>query len=173
MGYRNDSSAWAPLAPKFGHRPDTSANHRDAIDRTARDRYQISPNKISKHRADHVANRQHRARNQALEERDRMVAIWRSWRKERLETLLAGPHGEAARELMATLEHMPPAPQLIEMLRHGPWRTADADTRFLVLSLVDGAIVHLREKRGLPPFDDALPDERPNVFLLLQEMFNE
>ena len=59
---------------------------------------------------------------------------------------------------------------LVATIEQGPWRQADTDVRFEILSLIDGVIVTLRERHGFPPFDDALPDERLNVFLTVREL---
>jgi hypothetical protein len=105
-----------------------------------------------------------------LADRDRQARAWRKWRRERINELLAGPHGAAAQELMQFLEQLESAPALIEFVKRGPWRNADDDTRFLVLGLIDIAITEVREKRGLPPFDDALPGEPPNAFVIIRDM---
>src|SRR5262249_30317336 len=115
----------------------------------------------------HVAYRM--KRNQALQERDRLAGPWRDWRREHVKELLAGPYAEAARQLMDLLQHMQSPTELIDYIKDGPWRTADADMRFLVLTLIDSAIIKLREKHGMPPFDDPLPDQKPNVFLLIKQ----
>lgn len=56
------------------------------------------------------------------------------------------------------------------LIRAETWKDADEDTRFQVLSLIDGAICQMREKAGLEFADDALPGEEPNVFLIVREM---
>ena len=61
------------------------------------------------------------------------------------------------------------ASALLAHVKQGPWRDSDADTRFEILSLVDAAIVQLRERAGMEPFDDPSFDRPPNVFLLLRE----
>jgi hypothetical protein len=60
---------------------------------------------------------------------------------------------------------------LLAFVKQGPWREADSDTRFEILALVDTAIVRLRERDGLAPFDDGLPwsDQPPGAFLMLRE----
>ena len=55
-------------------------------------------------------------------------------------------------------------------MRSGPWRDADADTRFLILVLVDAAVIRLRERAGLVPFDDPLRDEESNTFLTIRKL---
>src|SRR6476659_11100090 len=69
------------------------------------------------------------------------------------ETLLAGPHGPAARDLIAFLAAMTlaDAAVLLARVERGPWREANADTRFEILELIDDAIVELRERAGLAP----------------------
>jgi hypothetical protein len=109
-------------------------------------------------------------RQQALRERDWQIIAWRRWRKKGVEILLAGPYGETARGLIEFLGAMrlDAGPELIK--RVGPWVDADADTRFLVLSLIGGAIAALRERSGLAPFDDALPGEPPTAFEIVREL---
>jgi len=104
-------------------------------------------------------------------ERSTMLRVWKSWRRERLEALLAGTHGAAVGALTEFIDHMTLADsaKLLAIVQQGPWRAADEDTRFEILSLVNAAIVRLREQHGLPPLDDPLFDQPPNVFLVLRE----
>lgn len=121
-----------------------------------------------------AAKRRSKAEEKALRERDDLFCIWRKWRRERLEALLAGPHGERARELIAFLERMAldEGSELIEFVRGGDWHHADAGTRFEILSLINAAITALRERGGLAPFDDGIPpDEEPSALVILREMF--
>ena len=120
-----------------------------------------------------VAKRREKAKEKALRERDDLFRLWKQWRHERLEALLAGPYGEPVRELLAFLQTMSldEGPQLIELVRAGDWHRTDPDTRFEILSLINAALTTLREQHGLPPFDDALPDEEPTAFLIIREMF--
>jgi hypothetical protein len=103
--------------------------------------------------------------------RDELGKAYRRWRAERREALLAGPYGIAARRFIGFLEDMGlhDGAALIRLVERGQWRSADRDTRLEILSLIDGAISTLREKQGMPPFDDALPDELANVFLVIRE----
>ena len=107
----------------------------------------------------------------ALAERGQQVALWRKWRRERCEALLAGPYAAATHDLLELLDSigLDDDERLVAHVRAGPWRSADTDTRFLILAAVDNAIVELRERSNLPPFDDPLGNE-PNVFLILREV---
>ena len=45
-----------------------------------------------------AAKRREKAKEKALQERDDLFRLWKQWRHERLEALLAGPYGEPVRE---------------------------------------------------------------------------
>jgi hypothetical protein len=115
-----------------------------------------------------------RARNKALAERDKLFRFWVEHCRKQREELLAGPYGEAARELVALLDGMTleQGDILIALVERGPWGATDADTRFTVLHLIDGSIARLRERHGLVPFSDSLPwtDEAPTVFERIRGM---
>ena len=113
------------------------------------------------------------AAEKALAERDSLLCLWKLWRKERLEALLSGPYGAAARGLVAFLQTMTlnDGDRLVEFVRAADWARADADTRFEVLSLINVTITALRERAKLPPIADALHDEAPTTFLIIREMF--
>jgi hypothetical protein len=117
-----------------------------------------------------VEKRREKAKEKALRERDDLFQFWRQWRHERIETLLAGPHGAKTQALLAFLQTMSleDGPQLIEFVRADDWHRADP---FEILSLIDAALTTLREQHGLPPFDDARPDEEPTAFLIIREVF--
>jgi hypothetical protein len=111
-------------------------------------------------------------KQKALQERNKLFGLWKKWHRNQVELLLAGGYKDAAQELIGFLETftLTDGLELIELVRCGPWRHADDDTRFQVLRLVDRAIAHLREARALPPFDDALPGEPPTVFQIIREV---
>lgn len=107
----------------------------------------------------------------ALVERDLLFKMWQDWHAERRKDLLNGSHADAAFELINFLERMTlyDGAALLALIEAGPWRNADDDTKFLVLSLIDGDIAYLREREGLPPFDDDLGDD-PTVFQIIREL---
>jgi hypothetical protein len=113
-----------------------------------------------------------KAKEKALAERDDLFRVWKRWRHERLEALLAGPYGESVRELLTFLQTMSldDGSRLIEFVRASDWHRADPDTRFEILSLINAALTTLREQHGLPPFDDALPGEEPTASLIIREV---
>jgi hypothetical protein len=105
-------------------------------------------------------------------EREDLRRAYVQWRRERREALFAGPYGAAAQELDAFLKSMTlaDAAKLIELVRRGPWRSTEAETRLEVVALVNAAITRLRERNGLEPFDDGLPGEPPTAFQIVREL---
>lgn len=98
----------------------------------------------------------------------------REFRGERLAQLLVGPQGDAVRVLVRFLDGMTfeQAPALVEFMAASQLRTADVDTQFEILHLIDRAIACLREKQGLPTFDDALPGERLTAFQIIRGLLS-
>jgi hypothetical protein len=132
---------------------------------------QMSPAVKARQRA--AEKRRATAAEKALAERDDLFHLWKLHRQERLDALLTGPHGAAAHELVVFLQTMTldDGDRLVELARTGGWARVDADTKFEVLSLINSAIVAVRERAKLPPIDDALPDEEPTPFIIIREMF--
>ena len=62
-------------------------------------------------------------RAKADEERGAQLRVWRHWRRQRLETRLAGAHGANIRTMLEFLENIKlnSASELITMIRSGPW----------------------------------------------------
>jgi hypothetical protein len=109
-------------------------------------------------------------KHKAADDQGRLRLAWRRWHDERGEALLAGPHGDATRGLINFLGSMTidQGAALVALVEAGPWRDVNADARFEILRLIDTAIIALRERHDLPPFDDLL-SARPNVFLKIRE----
>jgi hypothetical protein len=114
--------------------------------------------------------RRAKAAEKALAERDILFHLWQRAQRERLDALLAGPHGAAARELVAFLQSMTfdDEVRLVEFIRAAGWERADANTRFEILALLDAALIGLRERAGLAGIDDPLMHEAPSAFLILR-----
>jgi hypothetical protein len=116
--------------------------------------------------------RQAKAAEKALAERDSLFSYWKLWRRERLEALLASPHGAAARKLVDFLQTLTLADEmrLVEHVRTNGWADADPGTRLEVLSLIGSSLIALRERNSLLPFDDPLPEDPDSAFLILREL---
>jgi hypothetical protein len=99
----------------------------------------------------------------------RLLRAWRNWHHEELEAALARPHGAVIGQLMQILHELTlqSAPVLLEFVRAQHWKAVDYDSRLTALHEVNTAIMELRERNGMPPFDDRL-DRRANVFQLIR-----
>ena len=120
-------------------------------------------------------NRQQEAQDKALKERDILFGMWTKWHAERRKELQKGPCGVQAIELATFLDNMTLSDggRLIELVESGPWKYADADTRFLAFEMVSLSIIALREKNDMLPFDDPLPDEEDDVFQQVKRLLNK
>jgi hypothetical protein len=110
-------------------------------------------------------------KDQKLADDAYLLRAWRKWHRERLDEVLAGPHAVIATQIVEFLKTMTPASAnaLLALMRTQVWADVDADTKFELLHTINDAITKLRERTGLPPIDDALPDQRANAFLLIKE----
>src|SRR5262245_23645338 len=83
--------------------------------------------------------RRAKAAEKELAERSDLLRLWKRWRHERFDALLAGPHGVTARELVDFLQSLTldDEARLLELVRTAGWARVDANTRFEVLSLVN------------------------------------
>jgi hypothetical protein len=122
--------------------------------------------------------RRERAIRKAQLEKE-LVKEWTGW-NERKKELLTGPYAHEAQELADFLKGMTleDGENLIARVEQGPWQQADSDIRFLVFELVSSAIIHLREKSGLDPFDDPIPSfdgapEETSVFQIVHRLLGD
>ena len=109
------------------------------------------------------------ARRAGGADQEKLSRQWRQWHEERRAALLAREHGHAAGVLAEFLDGMTLHDGAALIAFAAPLQAADADTRHEVLALIDNAIVALRERHGLPAFDDPLPGEPANVLLKIRE----
>jgi hypothetical protein len=114
---------------------------------------------------------QERAVRKALQERDYLYKEWKTWHEKQLKEFLNSDYAAAASELHSFLltAGLDSGDELIELVRRGPWREADEDTRYQVLRMINHAVVYLRENNGMEPFDDPLDDDL-NVFLQIRRL---
>jgi hypothetical protein len=104
------------------------------------------------------------------EEHGRLAAARQRYERERLVEAFAGQHGEKLRQFIEFLDivTLQSAAALIDRARE--FQAADDDTRFLVLRSIDSAIIRLRERHKMMPFDDPLPGQPLNAFLTIREI---
>jgi hypothetical protein len=114
---------------------------------------------------------QKRALKKVADDRATLFKVYKQWQAGRREALLAGPYGDAFRDVMVALDGVTLADidNIHAMVIAGPWRTAPADIRFELLNLIDAVLIELRERADLPPFNDPLPGDQPDIFQHVKE----
>jgi hypothetical protein len=100
---------------------------------------------------------------------------WRQWHRTLAAEALAGPHGVLVREAFEILRTMKDLRdvRLLEFVRAQDWAAVDENVRAILLHEIDRRVTALREAAGLLPFDDTLPHQRTNGFLLIRERMME
>jgi hypothetical protein len=117
-----------------------------------------SPVKARARAADARRSKRERQRD---DEQRKLSAYYKAHRRQELDDALAGADGAKLQALIAQLDALTLAtiPQLAAFVRANGWHTAAATTLFLARRLASESIVKLREKNGLEPFNDPLPDK--------------
>jgi hypothetical protein len=90
--------------------------------------------------------------------------------EKRRKVLVTGPYAGTAEALIAFLKALTldDGEKLVDMAM--VWQSAPRMTRFLVLQLIDEAMINLRTMNGMPPFDDPLWDEEDNAFIRIRRI---
>jgi hypothetical protein len=114
-----------------------------------------------------------RANNKQEEEDKILLSQFLAHRREEREGLLAGPFGAEVKALLSFARTMTlqSAPELIERVARAEWiKTMSVDDKFILLRVLNTAIVNLRVRSGLPALDDALWDQAPKAFHVLKSL---
>jgi hypothetical protein len=102
----------------------------------------------------------------------RLLRAWKTWHREQLEEALAGVHHAVLERVMAQLENLKSARELVNAMALEDWSVVDADTRLIVLHEVNNAICELRKKLGQEPISDPLPGQPDNAYRIIKNLFN-
>jgi hypothetical protein len=62
------------------------------------------------------------------------------------------------------------AAALLDFIRRSDWSSVNFDTRLTVLHEINNSITCMRERHGLAPFDDPLPNQPDNVFRIVRSI---
>jgi hypothetical protein len=89
----------------------------------------------------------------------RLLRAWRNRHAEQLVDALAGVHRDVLGRVMAQLENLKSARELLDAVAAEDWNLVDASTKLTVLHEVNVAISALREKPGMSAIDGPLPGE--------------
>jgi len=116
-----------------------------------------------------------RSREKELSDNGALLRQWKKWHRELLEQALAGPHGDVVKEIvdfMGNRLELGSAPALLKLIRAYDWNAIDINVLLELLHWINLAVAKLRERNGLPPFDDALPGERLTLFQIAKELLS-
>lgn len=111
------------------------------------------------------------AMEKARDKRDAQVANYGRQKANELDELLHGPYEREMRGLVAFLKGMTAdSADALVSIANAQWiRDADLHTKHAVLSLIADAILKLRVRNGLAPFNDAIGDEAPTAFQIVRK----
>jgi len=100
------------------------------------------------------------------------LSLYKAWKRE-IRKELQVKHGKQLEVLIKMLKNMTldSADELIEFVRRADWLIhADEHSRMTVLSYIDDAIIKVRIRHGLSPFDDSLWDEPDTAFQIIRRL---
>jgi hypothetical protein len=115
---------------------------------------------------------QQQAAEKALAERDRLYRnYWDAKRRQYEELFVTEPYGERLRTFRSTLNHfnIEDSDRMLLYIHcacHNWLRDAPDEIRAAALEMIGYRIVRIRQRAGLVPFNDPLPDEELDVFQL-------
>jgi hypothetical protein len=103
-------------------------------------------------------------------DQERLFDLWLVQFNKQKKGLLEGPYAGSAAALCSVLENLTleDGDMLIEVARG--WQGADRKTRELVLHLISIAMMELRCRHDLPPFDDPIFGQDDNAFLIIRKL---
>jgi hypothetical protein len=116
-----------------------------------------------------MKRRDKREEQKQLAENAYLLRAWKRWHREQLEEALIGLHGSVLIQLMAQLKHLREARELLHFIEAHDWASIDAETRLIVLHEINAAVMRLRERNGMEPIDDPLPDQPDNLFRRIKQ----
>lgn len=107
---------------------------------------------------------------QKMEDSSRQMRLYRRFKRAELKALLEGVNEEQWRALVTFLRGLTieDGDALITWVRASWLPTADLETRYTALSLINDVIMRLRVRNGYSPMDDSLPGEPPTVFEIIR-----
>jgi hypothetical protein len=113
-----------------------------------------------------------RALEKELADNSTLLRQWHEWHAEQRAEAVAGPHGASVAQLLDVLSSLTlrSGVELVTFIGSQDWSDIDFDTKFTCLHEIDTCITALREKAGMPPFDDGFPPERTTGFLIIRHL---
>jgi hypothetical protein len=108
---------------------------------------------------------------QAMADRQKLMANYRAANKAEFAKFLKGPDGKHWQDLRTALEYtsIGDADQLLSYIDRQDWLlNGSLKTRQDALALIAAHLIVLRLTNGYPPFDDSLPGEEMTLFEIIR-----
>jgi len=128
---------------------------------------------LDDHSSGQTMKRRQSEKDKKLADDARLMRAWRNWHAEQLQEALVGLHGDVMGRLMAKLEDLCTARELVGGTEAMDWSTVDANTRLIALHEINAAIMRLRERLGQEPIDDALWGEPLRASQLIKQIITK
>ncbi|MCK1671067.1 hypothetical protein [Bradyrhizobium sp. 150] len=111
------------------------------------------------------------AMEQAQRDKGTLLASFKRTKKAEHEAMLASEHGAAYGRMMEIVKRLPDsAVELVKNLGKGWINALSAKQKDTVLSMISARIIRVREMDGRTPFDDPLPGEPDNLFIICRKI---
>lgn len=107
-----------------------------------------------------------------MEEAAKLKSNYLRIKKQEKLDLLNGPHGKDVRGLIQLIDSLTidSASALVTFVMSAEWiQKASLPLRYAVLELAGNAIMRLRIRHAMAPFDDSLPGEEPTAYELIRK----
>jgi hypothetical protein len=103
-------------------------------------------------------------------EKQKQLQRYRLWKSQVRDGMSRGDYGIEIIELLKQLRRPSRAKELVQFIQASKWMLkCSLDVRLTMLGYIDHAITRHRIRNGWPPFDDALPGELLNAFLIIRK----
>lgn len=111
------------------------------------------------------------AMEQAQQDKSTLLGSFKRAKKAEHQALLDSDHGATYGRMIAITKRLPAsAVELVEHLRKDWLLSLSAQQKHVVLSMISARIIHVRETDGRTPFDDPLPGEPDNLFIICRKI---
>lgn len=102
-----------------------------------------------------------------------LLKLYGQWKREQRDALLAGPHGDEVKGLLAFLRTMDldAAPDLMDLICEATWlQDLSRDERHVLFGIISRAVAKCRERAGLSPYDDGVIGEPPKALHRIKDV---
>lgn len=103
-------------------------------------------------------------------ERSAQMARYRKHKRDEHQQMIVGTHGDAYYRMLKIMAKLPASSaELVDHLQKGWVKQLNAHERQTVLGMISRRIMLIRERDGRPTFDDPMPGEPDNLFIICRK----